>query len=133
VTAASSLSARALRRVCLTLAMLAVAVKVLVPAGFMTPAPTQHAAFPLVLCTGHGAVVVDAAGKDQHPAKPAHDGPCVFSGHGAALAASASPAVGAAVAIAYAALADAPVRDLAPGRGLVAPPLPPRGPPTAQA
>jgi hypothetical protein len=59
-----------------------------------------------------------------------HDGPCVFAGHGAAAAAPSPFSVAAVEFVAYRAevLAAAP-RDLAPGRGLAAPPLPARGPP----
>ena len=76
------------RHVCLTLAVLALAMKVLVPAGFMTAAPTNDLPFPLVLCTGQGAMVVapgdllpghEQKGSDE---KSAHDSPCAFAGHG---------------------------------------------------
>ena len=116
--------------------MLAVALKVLVPAGFMVASPSaSSSSFPLVLCTGHGAVTVEAAdlaqgGKKAPAEKPAHDAPCAFAGH----AAAASPPVPYPVEAVAFARTPAPQpqmlrRDLAPGRGLAAPPLPARGPP----
>jgi hypothetical protein len=127
----------ALRHVCLTLAMLAVALKVLIPAGFMVASPsTASAGFPLVLCTGHGAVAVEAAdlalgaGKKTPAEKPAHDAPCAFAGHAAAAPPPAPyPVEAAAFAPTPAPQPQMLRRDLAPGRGLAAPPLPARGPP----
>jgi hypothetical protein len=118
------------------LAALAVALKVLVPAGFMAAAHSA-AGFPLVLCTDHGAVTIDAAdlaggktGKRTPADKPGHDGPCVFAGHGAAAPAPSGFSVAAVEFVAYrAAQPSFARRDLAPGRGLAAPPLPARGPP----
>jgi hypothetical protein len=125
------------RPVFLALAALALAVKVLVPPGFMA-APAESAAngFPLVLCTGHGALVLDAAdasSTDRRKApdqKPSHDGPCTFAGHSVAAPAPALAASGVVEFADYARAApSATPSDLAPGRGLAAPPLPARGPP----
>lgn len=112
-----------LRRVCLTLAMLGVALKIVAPPGFMI-APES---FPLVLCTAQGAITVDMSGHDEAPASKADHVPCVFAGHAAAPPPSLlSPAP---AAFAVYAEASRPLADLAPGRGLVAPPPPARGPP----
>ena len=128
-----------LRHVVLTLALLALSVKVLVPQGFMVaPQPSADASFALVICTGHGTLVVDAAGaaqpgsdrRDPSGKTPTHDTPCAFSGHGAA---AAPPSLGSIAAVAFVTHVAAPaqrVADLAPGRGLAAPPLPARGPPS---
>lgn len=125
------------RQLFLTLAVLALALKVLVPAGFMVQAPSPAAAFPLVLCTEHGTVALDAAAlpgahatKKAPAQKPAHDSPCVFAGHGAA---SVAPGLFSVAAVAFADYRVPPIvlrRELAPGRGLAAPPLPARGPPS---
>jgi len=131
---ASARRSRTWRHVCLTLAMLAVALKVLVPAGFMVGISSTR--FPLVLCTGHGAVSVDAGfldpggGKKAPGEKPAHDAPCAFAGS-AAAASPPDPHPVATVTFVSAPVAEPlPLRrNLAPGRGLAAPPLPPRGPP----
>jgi hypothetical protein len=117
--------------------MLAVALKVLVPAGFMVGASSSSStSFPLVLCTDHGAVAVDSgdlghrAGKKTPAEKPAHDAPCAFAGHAAAVSPPDPHPVEAVtfVSAPVAQLSPLP-RDLAPGRGLAAPPLPARGPP----
>lgn len=127
------------RAVFVTLATLAVALKVLIPAGFMTtPDPRNGLPFALVLCTGEGAKVVapgEALGghhdKNTGDAgKTAHDTPCPFAGQGVA-APPPSPFTTAKVDfVAYVAVPPARVTHLAPGRGLAAPPLPARGPPS---
>ena len=116
------------RSVCLTLAMIAVALKVLTPPGFMV-ASTQGA-LPLVICTGHGPLIL---GGSKDPAAPAHkasDAPCAFA------AASTPPTPSLAI------LVPAPLRlaadlaptargaDQTPGRGLAAPPPPSHAPPS---
>jgi hypothetical protein len=120
----------------MTLATFAIALKILIPPGFMTGVPTNDTPFALVLCTGQGAMVVhpgDALpGRGDHDSAPAgssHDSPCVFSGH--ALGAPPPSLVDAVVVefVAYAYRPQAAVTDLAPGRGLTGPPLPARGPP----
>jgi hypothetical protein len=126
------------RHVFLTLATLAIALKILVPPGFMAGGPTNTSPFALVLCTAQGAMVVapgaplpqhDGDGR-QTPAKSAHDAPCAFAGHSLS---AAPPNLLDAAAVAFAAYQDhAPsaVSDIAPGTGFVGPPLPARGPPT---
>lgn len=117
-------------------ALLAVALKVLIPAGFMTASqPTNGLPFALVLCTGQGPQVVepgDALGlKDKAPAdKPAHDAPCPFAGHGAAAPAPGALAVAKIEFVAFKPAQPARAVHLVPGRGLAAPPLPARGPPS---
>ena len=128
-----------LRHVVLTLALLALSVKVLVPQGFMVaPQPSADAPFALVICTGHGTLVVDPAGaakpgsehRDPSGKSPTHDAPCAFSGHGAA---APPPSLAPVATVEFVSHVFAPaqrVADLAPGRGLAAPPLPARGPPS---
>ncbi|MEH0195295.1 DUF2946 family protein [Caulobacter sp. CCNWLY153] len=124
------------RAVFMTLAALAVALKVLIPAGFMTaPEPRNGLPFALVLCTGQGAKVVAPGerldhkkGSDEKPA----NAPCAFAALGVAMGAPpADLAVAPVEFVAYAAQPQ-PTRvvHLAPGRGLAAPPLPARGPPS---
>jgi hypothetical protein len=121
------------RHVFLTLAVLALALKVLIPPGFM-PGPAHGA--PLVLCTGHGPVAIDPAdlaGKKSPANKPAPNAPCAFAGHGAAAPVPDLTPVGVAVlAPEPLAAASLPKDGLTPGRGLAAPPPPPRGPPSLQ-
>ena len=122
------------RRACMTLAVLALALKVAVPAGFMVEARAD-AAPAIVLCTAQGAVTIKAAidhhGAPEAPVKSAHDSPCAFAGHGAAFVAAEPLVVGLVEHAAYAPLAPVPAVDAVPGRGLSAPPLPARGPPQA--
>jgi hypothetical protein len=119
-------------------AVLALALKVLIPPGFMM-APTPGTAPTLVICTGHGALegdaltpLRDAAGKKAPADKSSHDAPCVFAGHGvAAPAPETAPTEVAFLAPAAAPALPSPVGELIPGRGLAAPPPPSRGPPPA--
>lgn len=130
-------SAGSWSRVFLALAALAIFVKVLAPPGFMVGAPSRDgAAFPIVLCTAQGEIVMDAGkAPGSHetpghaPAGSSHDSPCAFAGHGLA---APPPSLAAADAVAFAVYAAPPPRAFAvvsPGRGLSGPPLPARGPP----
>jgi hypothetical protein len=120
----------------MTLAALAVALKVLIPAGFMTaPDPRNGLPFSLVLCTGDGAKVVQpgealAGHPDKDADKSAHDTPCPFAGHGAAAPPPSAVTTAKVAFVAYAPVEPARLTYLAPGRGLAAPPLPARGPPS---
>ena len=125
------------RGVQLALVALALAVKLVIPAGFMVGAPQAGAGFPLVLCTSQGTVVIaakDGFGQTHAPDKApddksSHDHPCVFGGHGVATA-PALALIATPVEFAHYRLTPAaPTPTLAPGRGLAAPPLPARGPP----
>lgn len=122
----------------MTLAALAVALKVLIPAGFMTaPDPRNGLPFSLVLCTGDGAKVVQpgealAGHQDENGGadKSAHDTPCPFAGQGAAAPPPSAVTTAKVEFVAYAPVEPARFTYLAPGRGLAAPPLPARGPPS---
>jgi hypothetical protein len=120
------------------LALLAMAARALVPAGYMF-APARGGDFiSVALCSGHGAVealidlstgaVVDGrAVPDDQPASNA-GAPCVFAS-AAPLAAPETPAMR---AIALRTLDAEPIASVpaAPGRGLAAPPPWPTGPPS---
>ncbi len=116
------------------LALVAISVRALVPAGYML-APSAHADGVVVtICTAQGAVdvVLDPAGaghKQKNDTQQRNaDAPCVFAG------AAPLAAPDAAIALAAPAVASASVEyvfaQLAPGRGLAAPPPPSTGPPT---
>lgn len=121
------------------LAVLALALKVLVPPGAMIAGPSDGASFPLVLCTGHGPLTVDSAtlfggtdaGKKAPADKSPHDAPCTFAGHGAV---APTPDLHVFERVTFVVFEAAPQTraqpDLIPGRGLAAPPLPARGPPS---
>lgn len=115
-------------RALLALAALAVALKVLLPPGFMVAG--EGAPFPLVICTGAGTEVAHQDGAPSAPAgKAGHDAPCAFAGHGAGAAPPSLAAPTAVVFLRHAPPAPTTLTSLAPGRGLAAPPLPARGPP----
>ena len=106
----------------LVLALLAVWVQALIPAGYMV-APGQSPG--LVICTGHGPLT-----SHDQPGAPTsnHDSACVFAGHGLAM----SPPLAATlpkVSVIQHAPAIARAVPQSPGRGLAAPPPPSRGPP----
>ena len=110
----------------LILALLALWVQVLVPAGFMVSA---NAATPgLVICTGHGALdLSDQSHSGKAPASKAQAA-CVFAGHG--LANTATPPIRLATpAYAFTAPTAIEAAQASPGQGLAAPPPPARGPP----
>lgn len=114
------------RGVMIALAVLAIAVKVWIPQGYMAPAQ-PGAGFPLVICTDHGLITLDDK-PAAPPGKSRSDSPCAFAGN---LAPSAPPL---ATLLRFEAWAPTSLlsetrRDLAPGRGLAAPPPPAVGPP----
>jgi hypothetical protein len=129
--------ARMPRAVALALLACALALRFLVPTGWMPVSDARG--FHLTLCSGSGPVEMPAmammhhamAGMDHHG--PQHeqdtqDHSCPFAGLSLALAEPALPVVAAWPAIEAATL---PVRPFAVaiGRGLAAPPPPPTGPP----
>lgn len=126
------------RQVFLTLAMLAIALKILIPPGFMAGTSTNDLPFKIYLCTAQGGVAVEAGkslaadrgAPEPAPAGTSHDTPCAFAGH--ALSAP-PPSIADAPEVAFLAYvppAPSIAADLTPGRGLAGPPLPARGPPT---
>lgn len=138
VTRWSPIARQLTRDAFLALAMLAVALRIMVPVGFMPDVqPRNGLPFALVLCTGEGAKVIqpgqalDQRQGEDHGGKVVHDSPCPF----AAQAASAPPPSLFVLVEARAAsyvVPPAPTwADIAPGRGLAAPPPPPTGPPVA--
>jgi hypothetical protein len=118
------------RGVCVALAALALVVKIAIPAGFMV-AETNTGAFPLVLCTAQGAVVLENGyGAPVQPKAPqGHEAPCAFTGHGAAFLAPVLVGEALVHPVSYDTVSPARVAFVSPGRGLVAPPPPARGPP----
>lgn len=123
------------RGIFMMLAALAVALKVMIPAGFMTRTASHDLPFALVLCTAQGAVTVEPGqagpGHDDRGEVADHDSPCAFAGHATAAPAPSPIATGVVEFVAYRRhLTPAAPVDLAPGRGLAAPPLPARGPPS---
>ena len=138
MSAIASLRRGAWRHVYLTLAALALALKVMIPAGFMAAPSANSLPFAIVLCTGQGSTVVQPGetlphhgGEGHAPAKTSHDSPCAFAGHGVSGPPPSAFDTGQPVFVAYQAPAPGTPLDLAPGRGLAAPPPPARGPPAS--
>ena len=113
-------------RVALTLTILAIILKLMVPPGFMIA--DTGAAIPITICTGHGPLIInsDAAKAPKAPARKT-DAPCAGAGNvtppgpplGVILPEPflwAAPVLGAGL-----------VLDIAPGRA--APPPPSHAPP----
>lgn len=115
----------ALRGAWLILAMLAVAMRMVIPPGVMI-APDHGV--PLVICTGHGALDAGTQGKStpDKPAKPA-DHECPFAGAALALAPERPWTPLPALAFASAPTPAAPEAPVI--RPLAAPPPPSQGPP----
>jgi len=117
-------------------ALLALALQLMFPAGFMAATPGQAHGFPIVICTAQGQAVVDwdaaSPGAGAHKSKaPAKSMPgCPFAGHALAERAPAPATVS--VPLAFVRLAaTAPPYAVFPGRGLAAPPPPAIGPPAS--
>jgi hypothetical protein len=116
------------RGIALILACLALGLRLVAPAGFMPAADGGG----LVICTG--GLPLEASQKPQDPAKPPADSErgCVFASPAAAPPVEA-PVIARAAWAEYVAAEFSFARDLAPGRGLAAPPPPAIGPPTVLA
>jgi hypothetical protein len=109
-------------------ALLALALKVLAPPGYMLAAGALGGV-KVVLCTADGAVEMTLGGEEPHENKAKAEHPCVFAVSAAPF--TPTPGVWIRAPAAPFALARAPTkaRDLAPGRGLAAPPPPATAPP----
>jgi hypothetical protein len=110
------------RGVWAAIALLAVALKVMAPPGFMV-APV-HAGAPIVICTGHGPVSLEAG---QKPAKTRGQS-CPFAGNVVAPPPQATP-VTLAIPVAYAVQRDRNISPRVLELRLAAPPPPAQAPP----
>ena len=124
----------------LVLATLAIALKIMIPVGFMPDMGQRNGLpFAMVLCTGDGAKVVlstkalDTQTPDDQGRKSPHDAPCSFAAQGANAPAPMTMGVDAAQVAVHVSPDTRSMRDTSPGRGLAAPPPPSTGPPIAQA
>jgi len=116
------------RRFFVALAALALMLQILVPPGFMVSDGPSHA---IVICTGHGPITspLDDHGRPAKSPKDKSDHACPFAGHGGTPLSLSQQPVERIVMVSHVARAPGPVADLAPGRGLAAPPPPSQGPP----
>lgn len=120
---------RSHRGVVLTLALLALALKIIVPPGYMVGTSTNSLPFSIVICTSQGAVVVDPGGSHEQDKGAQHEAPCVFAGHGLGAEPPERSSHPFRPTVIYQSIAPAPSCEAKPGRGLCAPPPPARGPP----
>ena len=111
------------------LALVAIMLRAVTPAGFMVADHPTSGGFPIVVCTGAGLVEMGSP-LDQKapPSKSKADGTSVFAGTFAPLA-PASVSLQAPTAYVARTAAPALPVDQTPGRGLAAPPPPAIGPP----
>jgi hypothetical protein len=121
---------RVWKSVFLTLSLLALAFKVGLPPGVMVGA--GPGSIPLVICTGHGPLALTDPGSPKAPAPaPSQRGaPCPFAAASAGAPAPIPPPTLQPLVATYAPFIAPTVRDLAPGRGMAAPPPPSHAPPT---
>ena len=121
----------ALRRAPLAAALMALALQLMFPSGFMIAEPGQGHGVPIVICTVQGQMTVDWDSlTGGHPKKaPAQSmAGCPFAGHAVASSPPMPQAVAEPVAFIRMAEASRPY-IVFPGRGLAAPPPPAIGPP----
>ena len=115
------------RRLSTAAVALALLLQILAPPGYMVSGdPAVHG---LVICTGHGPLLLGAHSGKPAKAPKSGGGFCPFATHGAA----AEPPVPTPIstpALAVASEGRQVAFDLAPGRGLAAPPPPPQAPPS---
>jgi hypothetical protein len=115
------------RGVSLTLVVFTLAMKVLVPPGFMVA--TNAGAFPLVICTGHGPLILGDHSDQKAPSHKTSDAPCAFAGSATPPPPSIVASIAEPLAIAIDKVVGVQSADQAPGRGLAAPPPQSHAPP----
>lgn len=123
------------RRGVVGLALVALALRILIPAGFM---PGTSLTQPIVLCPDQGPMPSMSAhhGHHEDPAGAPHgkrDHPCAFAGLGAPPILSGPGALPPAPTVAPDTQTPPPPHTAAPGRGMAAPPPPSHGPPFSRA
>jgi hypothetical protein len=116
------------RGVFLTLVVLALAMKVIVPPGFMLA--SDAGAPRIAVCTGHGAMAMNDPSGSKAPAHKTSDTPCAFAGSVTPPAPALVATIAEPLAIVVELLAGQTPDDLAPGRGLAAPPPQSHAPPS---
>ncbi|MDE2486548.1 MAG: hypothetical protein KGO51_04055 [Alphaproteobacteria bacterium] len=123
----TSRSGLAMRGVAL-FALFALAVQLLIPPGYMPVATGGRVT--LAICTGHGPMQMGTATPDGPRKAPDRGGGhvCAFAGHGASTPVSI-PQMEVAERVELEVRTPGGWRDLAPGRGLAAPPPPSQAPP----
>lgn len=114
------------------LAALAVALMVLVPQGTMV-ASSGGRVF-ITICSGHGPLMIQApdgfGGKKAPADGKSSNAPCPFASHAPSVPVPVAERVATPLPSSSPDLGARLASDLAPGRGLAAPPPPSRGPPS---
>jgi len=117
---------RTMPRLAVALALLALAVRLAVPQGFMVS--SQASGPSIVVCTGHGPLQLDRLGDHKAPAEKSKADPtCAFAG-----AIAPTLPIGSTIprqAVAFDRIVPGAASEQTPGRGLAAPPPPAIGPP----
>jgi Protein of unknown function (DUF2946) len=109
--------------------LLALLVQVLVPQGFMV---ARAGGLPaVVICTGHGPVLSrdDLRGSPAKAPEHKSNMVCDFAAHGGCVASPTTPMLAGSAMWSHPDSAITKAVDLAPGRGLAAPPPPSQAPP----
>jgi len=114
------------------LAFLALALQLLVPAGFMPDTRSSARGIAIVICTGQGPLTINWDGHGEHgskhtPAKPM--AACPFASHVTAATLEIPSILPERVVFTHASN-TARAYTVYPGRGLAAPPPPAIGPPS---
>ena len=120
---------KAARRALFALAFVALVFNVIAPPGYMLADHAAAQPIAVVLCTAQGPVAITPDQGHAPAHKPSSDMPCAFAGHGVGAAPPISVVVGVAEVFQHRRAVVVAASDLAPGRGLAAPPPPSRGPP----
>jgi hypothetical protein len=115
------------RGVSFTLVMFALAMKILAPPGYMLAGGAG--AIPVVVCTGHGPLVLAEHGDQKAPRHKTSESPCAFAGSATATTPPVVATIAEPVAIVANPTAGTQNADQIPGRGLAAPPPQSHAPP----
>jgi hypothetical protein len=113
----------------LLLVLLALAVRLATPDGWMLASGDGHGAPRMIICTGHVEAGAPTPGRPDKADHSQH--PCVFAGAHAAAAPPMLVASLGTTSVVISAPPPARLADQRPGRGLAAPPPPSHGPPAA--
>ena len=116
--------------IALMLVVLALAVRVLLPPGYM--ASPDAGGLQLVVCTGQGAITLESQGDGHDGDQQAKDGPCLFAGLATALDHPEPAELAGPLSVQLPRDISAVSRDQCLARSLACPTPPSHAPPAAQ-